>query len=155
MKKRGGIRRLKNGITSDTELDRWCRENVTGFAGVISRTEFGRAYPRLRGGQSLIINLDPDYARGGTHWVALRISSEAPLVYYKDSFGAPPAADIVRQIKDRGLVYGNRIYQKLREDNCGRRAAEFLRDIAAAAAAGNEIEMFERVEGVAQKISHQ
>jgi hypothetical protein len=97
-------------------------------------------------GSSVIINLDPHYANGGTHWVALRISNIAPLVYYKDSFGAPPPADIVKVIKTppaRGFIYGNRIYQGLEEENCGKRAAYFLRDMARAP---KEIDYFEHSE---------
>ena len=137
---------LGNGITSDKQLDKWCHDNVPGYAGAIDRTEFSRLYKSMGAGQSAIINLDPHYSTGGTHWVAIRISSEAPVAYYKDSFGGPPPQDIVDSINDRGLIYGNRIYQDLDEDNCGRRAAHFLRDMARASALGREIEYFESTE---------
>jgi hypothetical protein len=93
-------------------------------------------------GGSAIVNLDPGYKRGGTHWVAVRVSRWAPIVFYKDSFGAPPPSDVVRAVRASGLglVYGNRINQKLREVNCGKRAAEWLYDLEHAGP--YEIELF-------------
>jgi len=141
---------LPNNITSDTTLDKWCRAHVPGFVGVIDRTQFPSTYRKMKSGNSIIINLDPHYSVGGTHWVALRISNEAPIVYYKDSFGAPPPTDITAGIGNlqphRGLIYGNRVYQKNNEDNCGKRSAYFLRDMANCAKTGSEIECFESTE---------
>lgn|SRR5678810_246517 len=138
--------RLPKKVTTDTQLREWGIKNIPGFIDVISRSEFSGIYPRMAAGDSVIINLDPGYKSGGTHWVALRVSSEAPLVYYKDSFGAPPTIDVSRVITDRGLIYGNRIYQKIRETDCGRRAAEFLYGLARAATEGREIEYFKASE---------
>jgi hypothetical protein len=140
---------LPNKLTSDQQLRDWCQTNVENFVDVIDRTQFEKYYPRMSPGQSLIINLDPKYKHGGTHWVALRISSEAPLVYYKDSFGAPCPAEIIDTIKKyghRGLIYGNRINQKIQEENCGKLASYFLRDMANCAKQYNEIECFEQFE---------
>jgi hypothetical protein len=146
------ILKLSNHVTSDEELDQWCRRYVKGFAGVISRSDFPHIYKHLKPGSSIIINLDPGYSKGGTHWVALRISSEAPIIYYKDSFGAPPPEDITSHLavppsgnkqNARGIVYGSRINQNLDEQNCGRRAAIFLRKMANTP---DEIEEFERLE---------
>lgn len=139
-------KRLPDAITSDAELERWCKANVPQFAGVVSATDFPALYARMRQGDSAIVNLDPGYKRGGTHWVAIKRSGEgAPITYYKDSFGAPPPRPIVETVGG-GLVYGTRINQRLSEENCGRRAAEWLRDMAAAAKAGREIEQFEASE---------
>lgn len=141
--------KLPNKILSDVDLRNWCGENVIGFIDVIDRTRFADYYKSMKPGQSLIINLDPAYKHGGTHWTALRISSEAPLVYYKDSFGAPCPSEVIATVKkygSRGLVYGNKINQKLKEDNCGKRAAYFLRDMANCARSNNEIECFEQFE---------
>jgi len=141
---------LPNNITSDTQLDQWCRQNVPGFTGVIDRTQFPSKYNHMKAGDSIIINLDPHYSTGGTHWVALRISSEAPIVYYKDSFGAPPPTDVTagisKKLPIRGLIYGNRVYQHSNEDNCGKRSAYFLRDMANCAQRKKEIECFEASE---------
>ena len=138
--------KLPNTLTSDQQLLQWGKEHIPGFKSVISATDFPKLYPTLLPGDSIIINLDPEYSRGGSHWVALRVSSEAPIVYYKDSFGAPPPDIIIGAIKDRGLVYGNRINQALNEENCGKRAAEFLRKMSRAAGKKNEIEYFESLE---------
>lgn len=138
--------KLPNTITTDAQLDNYCMRNIPGYCGTISREDFARMFQHMNDGDSTIINLDPEYGRGGTHWVALRISSEAPIVYYKDSFGAPPPDDIVRVINSgrplRGLIYGNRINQKISEENCGKRAAMFLKRMAAAASDRGEIEYF-------------
>jgi hypothetical protein len=135
--------KLPNRITSDKELAAWCYTNIPGFMGVIDRTHFRNKIKSMHPGNSVIINLDPGYKHGGTHWVAFRMSAEAPLNYYKDSFGAPPPNDIAAHCN---CVYGNRIRQKLSEQNCGKRAAYWLRDIARAAADGRELEWFEASE---------
>lgn len=102
--------------------------------------------PLLKPGDSIIINLDPSYKHGGTHWVALRVSRYAPLVYYKDSFGAPPPNDVVAAVRATGLglLYGNRIKQKLKEVNCGKKAAEWLFDMEASGP--HELAYFESIE---------
>lgn len=139
---------LGNGITTDAELAQWCKKNVVGFQGVCSRTEFNEIYKKMRPGASCIINLDPEYSIGGTHWVAFKKSKVAPIAYYKDSFGAPPPQDIVDVVNSHGigLIYGNRINQKMSEDNCGKRSAEFLQKMSIASAHGDEIETFEKLE---------
>jgi hypothetical protein len=140
---------LPDSITNDMQLRNWCRDYVPGFVDVIDRTQFEKYYRNMKPGESLIINLDPGYKQGGTHWTALRISSEAPLVYYKDSFGAPCPKEIIDNVKkygNRGLIYGNRINQKTHEDNCGKRASYFLRDMAKCANNGEEIECFKKLE---------
>ncbi len=139
-------KKLPNTITTDTQLDNWCVRWVPGYRGSISQSDFKAVYPTMTGGESIIINLDAYYKNGGTHWVALRLSSEAPIIYYKDSFGAPPPVAIVSTVDTtrplRGLIYGNRINQHLSEDNCGKRAAVFLKKMATAAERGGEIEYF-------------
>jgi hypothetical protein len=133
-------------VLYDDEIDKWAAANVPGYRGSVDRTRFAAVYPTMAPGESIILNLDPKYKHGGTHWVALRASAYAPLVYYKDSYGAPPPTDVSGAVagSGRGLVYGNRVTQKLREVNCGKRSAEFLRDMAAAGA--REIAEFERLE---------
>lgn len=133
---------LGNGITTDTQLADYGTKHIPGFRGVFSRDQMKDICSRLGPGESVILNLDPGYSRGGTHWVALRVSIEAPIVYYKDSFGAPPPNDIAGCFEGLGVVYGNRIYQKLSEQNCGQRALKFLQSMQAAASRGAEIEWF-------------
>ena len=138
--------RLPGRALYDDELNTWGRANIPGYKGTISRTDAEKTIPRLHPGDSVIINLDPNWKHGGTHWVALRVSEWAPLAYYKDSFGAPPPDDVRDSVSRRGLglVYGNRIRQALREENCGRRAAEWLREMADAGP--HEIDHFRRSE---------
>lgn len=141
---------LGNGVLSDHQLDKWSYKNIPGYRGTINRSQFRNLYEHMGPGDSTIINLDPHYKHGGTHWVALRISNSAPLVYYKDSFGAPPPKDISEVINihgRHGLIYGNRINQKLKEENCGKRSAEFLRNMYIASKKNKEIEFFEQHEG--------
>jgi hypothetical protein len=142
------IPKLPDRVVSDRALHHWSKANIPGFLAVLDRTTFDRTYSVMKPGQSVIINLDPNYKHGGTHWVALRVSSEAPLVYYKDSYGAPCPINIIRAVKDsgRGLIYGNRILQHLTEANCGKRSAYFLRNLAKAAELKNEIDYFECTE---------
>jgi hypothetical protein len=133
---------LGNGITTDVQLAGWGHKHIPGFRGVYSRDEISRICPMLRAGESVILNLDPRYSRGGSHWVALRVSSEAPIVYYKDSFGAPPPDSLDIACSGRGILYGNRVYQKITEQNCGQRALRFLSSMQRAAEDGREIEWF-------------
>lgn len=138
---------LGNGVLSDVDLREWGNRNIPQFKGVFDRTKFPSLYPRLSPGDSIILNLDPNYEEGGTHWVALRISNEAPLVFYKDSFGAPCPTEVIEAVNadgKRGLLYGNKIDQKISEENCGKRAAYFLRDIANDSRLNKEIEFFEK-----------
>ena len=149
-----GHKGLHDGITTDEDLRNWGRKHIPGFVDVISRTSFFNLYPRMKPGQSLIINLDPNYENGGTHWTALRVSSESPTVLYKDSFGLPPPQDVTNSIHGlpvengapRGVIYGNRIYQKLDESNCGKRAAYWLADMARCAKKKKELECFDKYE---------
>jgi len=148
-KKNSKIPELPDTLTYDDQLREWGKTNIKGFVDVIDRTQFEKYYERMKEGDSLIINLDPNYKNGGTHWTALRISSEAPLVYYKDSFGAPCPEEIIDTIKkygNRGLVYGNRINQKIKEENCGKRSAYFLYEMEKCSEKGKEIECFEQLE---------
>ena len=142
----GSRRELGNGITTDIQLAQWGQKNIRGFKGVYSRDKIEQVCPKLQQGESIILNLDPKYSQGGSHWVALRVSSEAPIVYYKDSFGAPPPKNITSACTGRGVVYGNRIYQKLSEQNCGQRALRFLSSMQSAADDGKEIEWFQHSE---------
>lgn len=139
---------LPDKIVDDITLDKWCRANIPGFMGVYSRTQLPTIWPSLTPGASVILNLDPAYKHGGTHWVGLRLAIDGPTVYYKDSFGAPPPSDVVHTTYwgNRGLLYGNKINQSMDESNCGRRAAEFLRAMARGAHKGQEIETFEKLE---------
>lgn len=140
------MKNLPNRVLYDDEINRWCKANVGGWRGIYSRTDAGRILPEMMKGQGVIFNLDPKYSQGGTHWVALRRSAYAPLIFYKDSFGAPPPRDIVEATRKSGLglIYGNRIKQKNKEVNCGKRAAEWLQ--AMDAAGPNELYYFESTE---------
>lgn len=141
-RKKTSLSFLGGGTTSDIQLADWGHKNIPGFRGVYSRDELERVCKGLSPGDSVIINLDPGYKHGGTHWVAIRVSSEAPILYYKDSFGGPPPKNIASACGGRGVVYGNRIYQKLTEENCGQRALRFLQSLEAASVRGREIEWF-------------
>lgn len=124
---------MKNTITDDEYLAKWARHLVPGFRGVISRDQFAAAAEQLARGDSLVVNLDPGYSQGGTHWVGLRYSDcdygdASGLFLYKDSFGAPPPEDIIRAVKARGeyIAFGTNINQKLNADNCGKLAVAWL-----------------------------
>jgi|HubBroStandDraft_4_1064222.scaffolds.fasta_scaffold514742_2 hypothetical protein len=140
---------LPNNQTSDIQLNNWGQKYIKGFRGVINRNDIDKYAPNMKGGQSLIINLDPGYHRGGTHWTSLRYSSESPYIaFYKDSFGMVPPDNIIKSVHNSGrhIIYGNNIYQKLKEQNCGKRAAYFLRDMSNASDNNMELEYFENLE---------
>lgn len=141
-------KKIKNTITSDTYLDNWGRKNIPQFKGVISRDRFPAKFAELSRGDSIIINLDPQYSTGGSHWVGLRFSSEAPLVLYKDSFGAPPPEEVRSAVLNSGygLVYGTRIYQKISQENCGKLSLIWLKTLSDAAKKGQELEIFRDIE---------
>lgn len=75
------------------------------------------AHERRKG---VVLNLDQ--AGPGTHWVAIR--EKVPGVYeYFDSFGAPPESNVAKNVL---LLYNGKKMQKFREENCGKRATDFL-----------------------------
>ena len=144
---------LKNGpALSNIELDKWCYKHIHGYRGTINKNEFPKIYQTMKPGESVILNLDPDYRRGGTHWVGLRVAKNSPVVFYKDSFGAPPPAVVVDtvSIKNdnglcRGLLFGDIQTQKLDQSNCGWRAAMFLKDMVNGSNKGAELDMFRQI----------
>jgi hypothetical protein len=141
------IHGLKNTLTDDQYLARWGRKYIPGFRGVMSYTEFKSA--RIRPGDSVIVNLDPGWSQGGTHWTALRRSSESPVWIYKDSFGAPPPRGLIAEVKrsaDPTILYGTNINQKIDASNCGKLALSWLKVLADAAADGREMSTFEMLE---------
>lgn len=142
------IKAIKNKITSDTYLDKWGREHIDGFRGVIDQTQFPRKFAKMSPGDSYIINLDPHYKHGGTHWVAIRYLKEGPIIFYKDSFGANPPELIRTTVLNSGLglLSGNRIYQKMSQENCGKLSLTWLKLIADAAADGQELETIREIE---------
>lgn len=139
--------RIKNSITSDEYLNRIGRENISGFRGVYSRDKAAKLIPKMKPGQSLIINLDPKYSFGGSHWTAIRKSTESPIYMYADSFGAGPPEDVrgAALSTGRGLVYSNRIHQKISEKNCGKRALLWLMLMADAGQLKKELEVFQKL----------
>ena len=145
---------LNNGPElSNIEIDKWGFKNIPGFLGCINKNEFPVIYKKMNPGNSVVINLDPDYKRGGTHWTALRIGMDAPVIYYKDSFGVGPPQIITDTIYNtklrgnisRGLLYGDTKRQKLTETNCGFRAAIFLKNMDNAHKNGKEIEFYKSI----------
>lgn len=125
-----------NRETSDVELDKWGREHIPGFLGVRARSQFDSLYPPgkpMQPGSSCILNLDyGDYARGGTHWVGVRVAKDAPVLMYVDSFGLPPPRDVsIRgRLEGRGVLYPDVAYQSFDEVNCGPRALAALHYLA-------------------------
>lgn len=169
-KKRGGARTMRRGAgarirteakpkapfppldrdTSDTELSEWGEEHIPGFLGVFSRDQFSEIYPPGRPmppGSSVILNLDYGYQNGGTHWVAARVSSEAPLVLYVDSYGMPPAREVTlrSRAEGRGILYPDVQRQGYSEVTCGPRALATLSYLADAAKKRGELEAFGRI----------
>lgn len=142
------IRKIKNKVTSDDYLNRWGREHIPNFKGVIDRTQFPSKLKTMKSSDSYVVNLDPGYLRGGSHWVAIRYLSEAPIIFYKDSFGGLPSEEIKKAVLDSGLglLSGSRIYQKLSQENCGKLSLTWLKLISDAAADGEELETIEQIE---------
>lgn len=134
-----------NRETTDSELASWGEQHIPGFLGVRARSQFCDLYPDgapMRPGSSCILNLDfGDYGRGGTHWVAVRVAKDAPLLLYFDAFGLPPPREVtLRGRRDgRGILYPDIQYQDLSEVNCGPRALAVLHYLATAP---NEMEAF-------------
>lgn len=139
--------RIKNTITTDDYLNKIGKEHILGFKGVYSRDVAAKVIPKMKPGQSMIINLDPNYENGGSHWTALRISTESPTIMYTDSFGAGPPEDVRTASLNtgRGLVFSNRINQKISEKNCGKRALLWLMLMDQAGQLGKELEIFQKI----------
>lgn len=137
-----------NRETNAVELDEWGHEHIPGFLGVVPRDELDELYPRgqpMEPGSSCVINLDfGDYERGGTHWVAMRVSSESPNVMYCDPFGlAPPEPVVLRANRDgRGLWWTDVQQQGNTEVNCGPRALAVLYTLADSAKKNKELEAY-------------
>lgn len=149
---KGQMKKLPNGPElTDLQLNKYCYANIPGFKGCHDRVTFAEdIYKTMSPGDSVIINLDPKYQiSNGTHWVGFRVSSVAPLCFYRDSFGYPPAQSIVDAVRNgnpkRGLLYGDVAYQKKNQTNCGHHAAMFLENMAKAAKDNNEIDYYEAI----------
>ena len=139
---------LRNGpALSDAELNKWGHSHIEGFVPVIDRTKIPLQLSYMVPGDSTIINLDGNYKQGGTHWTAIRLSSEGPFIIYYDSFGAPPPEELVTYSRSKGigLLYCDYKDQKIKQTNCGWRAATFLEKLAKAAKEKKEIEMFRKL----------
>lgn len=136
--------KIKNTTTSDSYLSKWGYKHIPGFSGVFSRDVAAKRIPKMKPGDSIIINLDSGYKHDGSHWVALRFASEAPIIMYCDPFGTPPPEDVrhASLTTGRGVLYGNRIYQSINETNCGKRALVWLFRMELAAQDGKELEKF-------------
>jgi len=139
-----------NRETTDVELDRWGKAHVPGFSGVVARNELSQLWPATRPltpGASAILNLDFGYRRGGSHWTAVRVSKEAPLLLYVDSFGLPPPQEVVVRARKEGrnVLWSDIARQDLAEVNCGPRALAALDYLAKNAAASREMEAFGKI----------
>src|SRR5205085_643803 len=115
--------------TSDVELARWAARHIPKFGMVLPRDELPEQ--TLEPGKSFIINLDPEYKRGGTHWCAVYVCKESPTVFYWDPFGLPPprAVPLWAWRNGRGVVRSNAKWQSFSVDqNCGPRCLAALYD---------------------------
>ena len=113
-----------NGITNQYELQEYCDKNICNFTTVSGYDKM----PKLKSGQSCIINLD-DSKSPGTHWIAC-IRSSRDLVCY-DSFARPSKGKngILKKLKTNGLRVKDTDYdaeQDELETNCGMRCCAFL-----------------------------
>lgn len=136
-----------NRETSDHELDAYGYDHIPGYRGAINRNDFPRAIKKMAPGDSCVINLDPEWKHGGSHWTAVRLSSEAPIVLYVDSFGAPPPTPVTKAARRAGLgvLYADTQRQDLNEVNCGPRSLLALQQLHKGAESGMELETFERM----------
>jgi hypothetical protein len=72
-----------------------------------------------------IINLqDSSLHQGGSHWVALYVSSKNKVVAYMDSFGFVPSQSTMNWLKATGLrnynvVYNDKQIQNIHSGGCG------------------------------------
>lgn len=113
---------IKNTTTSDIDLINYM-DDVDGFKGVISYDKFKCNI--LKNGDSIILNLDRGYKNNGTHWVAMiKLDNK---YYYKDSFGGPPPNEIIDECGN--VFYGTNINQKLDAEDCGKRSANWIRNM--------------------------
>lgn len=137
--------------TSDRELAAWGKRYIPGFRGVRARSAFTQLFPNNKAiplGASAILNLDRgNYERGGTHWVAVRRSSEQPLLLYVDSFGFPPPREVTLRAYREGLgvQYPDIQHQAEADVNCGPRALAALFTLSDAASDGEEMEVFNQI----------
>lgn len=118
---------IGNGITTADEL----MFAAPWLKGVYSSDEFARNYHRFKAGDSMIVNLDAGWRRGGTHWIPVKISDDDGFVLYKDSFGYPPPTNICIAVSEghprRKLLYSDSKLQRVKEENCGQRAILILK----------------------------
>ena len=144
-------RRLKpsnfgnQGLTSDSQLYRECK-NIDGFLGVFDRNNIPTSFFKHKG-SSIIVNLDPNYKRGGTHWVASRNANDGPCIYYFDSFGRV-CPSIITNMADRyglGILASDIQYQKLNQNNCGQWAVSFIKAMDKGNKKRKELETFMKI----------
>ena len=98
-------------------------DHIKSFLGVFSRDKL----PNLNTKRtfSLIINLD-DSRGPGTHWTAVFNNAKSPYLYYFDSFGVGPPAELR---SNKPVISNDQQLQALRSSACGYYCIDFIKSM--------------------------
>jgi hypothetical protein len=88
------------------------------YGGCISRLSLKQSDAKKH--KFYILNMDANPNGFGTHWVILW-NCNKKYVFYCDSFGAPPAENVVKFMKETGkeCLYNDMMLQDMNSSSCG------------------------------------
>lgn len=115
-------------MLTDYQLEKLCKNMNIPLQSIIFKDECPKTF---KFNKSYIINLDDEFdesgnVKSGSHWVALQINKYPNDVIkgmYFDSFGCPPAIDVIKCYKNTTgkdhLPYNTKDVQSLMSNACG------------------------------------
>lgn len=99
---------------SNFEIDIMLKR-YNNYGGCIAKNETNK----IKNGKFYIMNLN-NSNQSGSHWTYLS-NKHDNIIYYIDSFGAPPPESIEKYAKEHGksIFYNKRVLQALDASSCG------------------------------------
>lgn len=112
-------------MTSNFQLLEYAQKKHLGKVSILCKDELTKV--KIRPNLNFIINMADSNDGQGSHWVGLFISHNLQP-FYMDSFGAPPAKEIIKYLKQlkRKIAYSQFAIQDLKSDRCGIYSLAFL-----------------------------
>lgn len=112
-------------MTSNFQLLEYAQKKHLGKVSILCKDELTKV--KIRPNLNFIINMADSDEGNGTHWTALYISHNLQPFYF-DSYGAPPAKEIIKYLKQlkRKIAYSQFAIQDLKSDRCGIFSLAFL-----------------------------
>lgn len=112
-------------MTSNFQLLEFAKKKHLDKVSILCKDELTKV--KLRPNLNFIINMSDADDSNGTHWTALYVSHNMQP-FYMDSFGAPPAKEVIKYLKPlkRKIAYSQFAIQDIKSDQCGIFSLAFL-----------------------------